>query len=56
VKAAHQEALAAFDAGGEDAARARHRYVLERHMLAQRIREIIARTAERCGVELRHKQ
>jgi len=41
LRAAHAEAIAAFDRGGEAAAEARHRYVLKHHMLAHRIRDIV---------------
>jgi hypothetical protein len=41
VRAAHAEALAAFDAGGEAQAALRHRYVLENHMLGHRVRDIV---------------
>ena len=42
LRAAHAAALAAFDRGGEAKALERHRYALERHMLAHRIRDIVA--------------
>jgi len=41
LRAAHAAAIAAFDRGGEAGAEARHRYVLQQHMLAHRIRDIL---------------
>ncbi len=40
IAAAHREALAIFDRQGEAGMERRHRYVLENHMLANRIRTI----------------
>ena len=40
LRTAHAEAIAAFDRGGEAQAKIRHRYVLDRHMLAHRVSEI----------------
>jgi tetratricopeptide (TPR) repeat protein len=45
LRAAHRTAITEFDRGGEAAAEARHRYVLRRHMLAHRIRDIVAHVA-----------
>jgi len=42
LRAAHAQAIAAFDRGGEVAAEVRHQYVLRHHMLAHRIRDIVA--------------
>jgi hypothetical protein len=42
VRAAHEAATAAFDAGGEDAAQRRHDYVRSRHLLAHRVAAILA--------------
>jgi cytochrome c-type biogenesis protein CcmH/NrfG len=42
VRAAHEAALAAFDAGREDAAQRRHDYVRGRHLLAHRVAAILA--------------
>jgi tetratricopeptide (TPR) repeat protein len=41
LRAAHAAAITAFDRGGEAGAEARHRYVLQQHMLAHRIRDIL---------------
>lgn len=45
LRAAHRRAIDAFDHGGEAAAEARHCYVLQRHMLAHRIRDIVSHVA-----------
>jgi hypothetical protein len=45
LRAAHAEAIAAFDRGGEAAAAERQRFVLEQHTLAHRIRDIVAHVA-----------
>jgi len=42
LRTAHAEAIAAFNRGGEAAAESRHQYVLRHHMLAHRIRDIVA--------------
>ncbi len=42
LRAAHAQAIAAFDRGGEAAAEARQQYVLRHHMLAHRIHDIVA--------------
>ena len=41
VREAHEKALVAFDSAGADGIRARHRFALEHHMFASRIRTII---------------
>ncbi len=41
VQAAHAQALAAFERGGEAQAAVRHAYVRDRHMLVHRIRAIV---------------
>jgi hypothetical protein len=53
LRAAHAEAIAAFDRGGPGAADRRHRYIIERHMLAQRISTIAEITAQTCDLQLR---
>jgi hypothetical protein len=47
LRAAHEEAVAAFDRDGEAGAERRHRYVVERHMLAHRIQRILRLAKER---------
>lgn len=49
LHAAHRAAISEFDRGGEAAAEARHSYVLRHHMLAHRIRDMVAYVA---GTEL----
>jgi tetratricopeptide (TPR) repeat protein len=53
LRAAHAAAIAAFDRGDEAQAELRHRFVLEHHMLAHRIREIAERSADQLGFPLR---
>jgi hypothetical protein len=45
LRGAHAEAIAAFDREGKAGAARRHHYVLHKHMLAHRIRDILAQTA-----------
>jgi tetratricopeptide (TPR) repeat protein len=45
LRAAHHAAITEFNRGGEAAAEARHCYVLQRHMLAHRIRDIVTYVA-----------
>jgi tetratricopeptide (TPR) repeat protein len=52
---AHAAALAAFDARGEEGALRRHRFVLERHMLAHRIGEIVESASAMLGHEFRRR-
>jgi hypothetical protein len=42
LREAHKEAIAAFDRDGEEGAKRRHRYILEHHMIAHRISEILS--------------
>jgi hypothetical protein len=56
LRRAHAKAIAAFDDGGESQAEIRHRYVLSRHMLADRIKDIAARTADRFGLQLQRNR
>ena len=44
LRAAHRLAIAAFDNGGEERAVQRHTYVLQRHMFAHRVRELVRLT------------
>jgi hypothetical protein len=45
LREAHAAAIAAFDRGGEAQAAERHRFTLAHHMLAHRIRDIVASSA-----------
>lgn len=46
LRAAHADAIAAFDRGGEAAATERQRFVMQGHTLAHRIRDIVAHVAD----------
>jgi hypothetical protein len=50
--AAHAEAIAAFDRDGAAGAERRHRYALDRHMLAHRVADLVHRTAAMHGLKL----
>jgi len=49
---AHAAAIKAFDIGGEEQAGNRHRFVLEHHMIANRIRILVDQTAHILNLDL----
>jgi hypothetical protein len=52
LRAAHAQAIAAFDREGEAGAERRHRYAMNRHLLVHRVAEIVERTAAMCDLRL----
>ena len=56
LRDAHDKAISAFDRGGAEQAVIRHRFVLNQHMLAHRIRAIVEQAHEALGLPLQPRR